>query len=263
MNIDMDILGVGVCAPGLPDWNTLLAAFDGASVSTEKLISTTTLLSERDRRRAPATAKLSLAAAEQACNMAGMAPDELIAIFSTGMGDMNISDYMCRILAKNPNQLSPTQFHNSVHNAASGYWSIAVGARGDVTALCGGPDSVTVGLIEASSRVCDTAKPILLVMYDDIAVGPLRQLFPTQHPFATALLLSRPMLTPAVAQLSATAVRGKDSSLTMPSALQDRLDDNPAARVLPLLALIGACTDQAITLGAEQGPSIRFRRRHT
>ncbi len=261
MNIDVDVLGVGVCAPGLADWNSLMAAFSGAELDTDQAANHGTLLSARDRRRAPSTVKLTFSAAEQACVMAGIAPDEPIAIFSTSMGDMAISDYMCQVLAESPQQLSPTRFHNSVHNAASGYWSIGVGAKGDITALCGGVDSATVGLIDALSRIGGTTKPVLVVIYDDIAVGPMRELFPANYPFCAALLLSRPTTAAALMKLRASPVRRQDSTVAMPPALAQRIEDNPAARLLPLLALIGGHTDAPITLGAEQGPGIEFRRR--
>ncbi|MDT8449388.1 MAG: beta-ketoacyl synthase chain length factor [Wenzhouxiangellaceae bacterium] len=261
MKIDVDIRGVGICAPGLADWNCLLDAFTGTELNVNQPLEMGSLLSIRDRRRAPVTVKLTFSAAQQACDMAGITPDKPIAIFSTAMGDMDISDYMCRILAHSPDQLSPTRFHNSVHNAASGYWSIGVGAKGDVTALCGGPDSATVGLIEALSRISDTEQPVLLVIYDGIATGPMHDLFPTVYPFCAAFLLSRPVAAPPLARLSAEPGRGPDSVPPMPASLIERIADNPAARVLPLLALIGGQTNRPVMLGAEQGPGILFRRR--
>lgn len=261
MSINVDILGVGICAPGLPTWESLLDALAGIDLDVDQPLNMSSLLSARDRRRAPATVKLTISAAQQACDMAGIAPEIPIAIFATAMGDMDISDYMCRILAQDPGQLSPTRFHNSVHNAAAGYWSIGSGARGDVTALCGGPDTATVGLIEALSRVNDTEQPVLLVVYDGVASGPMRELFPTVYPFCAALLMSRPQGAVPLRRLSAEPVRGAYSAPAMPSALTDRITDNPAARVLPLLALIGGHTNHGVTLGAEQGPGILLRTR--
>jgi hypothetical protein len=52
---------------------------------------------------------------DQACKMANISPDDVAVIFSSAMGDMQITDYMCRALAKTPKLISPTKFHNSVH----------------------------------------------------------------------------------------------------------------------------------------------------
>ena len=47
-------------------------------------------------------------------------------------------------------QLSPTRFHNSVHNAPAGYWGIATGAHGPHRLrLCAYDASFAAGLLEA------------------------------------------------------------------------------------------------------------------
>ena len=45
--------------------------------------------------------------------------------------------------------ISPTRFHNSVHNAAAGYWGIATGATPAANALCADDASFGAGLLEA------------------------------------------------------------------------------------------------------------------
>ena len=59
-------------------------------------------------------------------------------MFASTYGDLAITDYMCSTLAKAPMTLSPTRFHNSVHNAAAGYWSIATACRQPYCALGAG-----------------------------------------------------------------------------------------------------------------------------
>jgi hypothetical protein len=260
MSIDFDIIGVGVASPGLPDWPSLVAAFGGAEL-VESQMSTSTLLSPRERRRAPATVKLSFAAAEQACAMAGIAPGEAVAIFSSGMGDLDITDYMCRILADGPELLSPTRFHNSVHNAASGYWSIGAKATGDVTAISGWRDSASAGLLEALARLGSDGGPVLLVVYDDVAQGPMRDLWSSEYPFSAALVLAPANHPEPLARLSAETTHEDADNVVLPPALDARLRDNPAARILPLLGLICGQLDQPALLAAEQGSGLIVRRR--
>lgn len=259
MKIDFDILGAGICAPGLPDWDALLDALTGKGLSEDRTATPSALLSARERRRAPAAVKLSFAAAEQACSMAGLQPADPVAVFSSGMGDLQITDYMCRTLAEQPDLLSPTRFHNSVHNAASGYWSIGAGATGDVTAVSGWRDSATAGLLEALSRIRYEEHPVLLVVYDDIARGPMRDLWPTGQSFCAALALARPGSGTAVACLQAAIHRGDDRHPDLPEPLQARIGDNPAARILPLLALVSGHLPGPVVLGAEQGPGLEFQ----
>ena len=258
MRIDFDILGAGICAPGLPDWHAWLDALAGKGLAEDRKAQPSALLSPRERRRAPAAVKLSFAAAEEACAMASLKPSDPVAVFSSGMGDLQITDYMCRTLAEQPDLLSPTRFHNSVHNAASGYWSIGAGATGDVTAVSGWRDSATAGLLEALSRIQHEHQPVLLVVYDDIACGPMRDLWPTDQPFCAALVLARPGKETAIARLQATIQRGKDSHPGLPEPLQARITDNPAARMLPLMALVSGHWSGPVALGAEQGPGLKF-----
>ncbi|MFU8830687.1 MAG: beta-ketoacyl synthase chain length factor [Wenzhouxiangella sp.] len=260
MSIDFDIVGAGIDSPGLPDWPSLIEAFAGTELDDRRAASST-LLSPRERRRAPATVNLSFAAAEQACAMAGIAPGEPVAVFSSGMGDLDITDYMCRLLAEEPALLSPTRFHNSVHNAASGYWSIGANATGDVTAISGWRDSASAGLLEALARLGSDGGPVLLVVYDDKAVGPMRDLWPSEHPFSAALVLVPAGHANPLARLSAETTLLGAGDASLPPALEARRHDNPAARILPLLGLICGHIKESAALTVEQGTGLIVRNR--
>jgi hypothetical protein len=110
MTIEFDILGAGIAAPGLPDWASLETVLAGGQLDPEQTAGPSQLLSPRERRRAPATVKLSFPAAEQACAMAGLDPSEPVAVFSSGMGDLDITDYLCRSLVESPNCSHPPVF---------------------------------------------------------------------------------------------------------------------------------------------------------
>lgn len=259
MRIEFDVLGAGVVAPGVGGWDDLIGVLRGGALAEQTAIPKSTLLSPRERRRAPATVKLSFAAAEQACQMASIDPGEPEAVFSSAMGDVDITDYMCSTLAEEPELLSPTRFHNSVHNAASGYWSIGTGATGDVTAISGWHDSVVAGLGEALTRLNTRGQPVLLVVYDDAATGPLAGIWTTKQYFASALLLAPAGSGgKALARLAAEQQRGEEAPSTLPRALIERMADNPAARMLPLLALIAGHDQSPVALDSEQGPGLRF-----
>lgn len=255
--------GIGVAAPGLPDWNALLSALGGQDLDTELQPHASSLLSARERRRCPETVRLSFSAAEQACDMADTPPAGIEAVFCSGMGDLQITDYMCRTLAESPELLSPTRFHNSVHNAAAGYWSIGAGVRLDVTAVSGWRDSAQAGLLEAVSRVHAGNRPVLLVVYDSAGVGPMQDVWTARRPFSSALLLA-PEATPgALACLELTLHRCAegDRGPCLPSGLAGIVADNPAARMLPVLALLAPGVEEAeAELCAEQGPGLRIRR---
>ena len=257
MSIKVDILGAGIAAPGIPDWNGLRAVLDGQPPSSQCELPRTGLLSPRERRRAPATVRLSFAAAEQACAMADIAPDRPAAVFSSAIGDIDLADYMCRTLAESPQQLSPTRFHNSVHNAAAGYWSIGTGSQVDVTAVSGWWDSAVAGLFEAATRAATGSGPVLLVVYDDCGQGPLTNVWPVRQPFSAALVIAAPSTrNRSLAHLALSASNADEQHFDLPAALLERMADNPAARLLPLLALVAGTGPAAITLAAECGSGL-------
>ncbi|MCA9685672.1 MAG: beta-ketoacyl synthase chain length factor, partial [Myxococcales bacterium] len=91
--------------------------------------------------------------------------------------------------------VSPTKFHNSVHNTATGYLSIATGNHHSATALAGGPAAVEVALLEALAGLLEGhtgaggSRDTLLVFAEERLPAPFERADgdPT---FAVALHLS-------------------------------------------------------------------------
>lgn len=257
--VDIAITGVGIAAPGLGDWTAFTAALAGGEIDENVTPAPSRLLSARERRRSPQTVRLSFCAAEQACLMAGLQPGEPDAIFSSAMGDLEITDYMCRTLAETPEQISPTRFHNSVHNAAAGYWSIGAGATGDISAVSGATDSVGVALTEAALRIAAGHGPVLVVVYDDCAHGAMASVWPARRPFGAALVLADPATggdAPCLRLRPVYPSPSDDRHPPLPAALEARIRDNPVARILPVLALIAGAGP--VTLAASQGPGLQI-----
>jgi ABC-type amino acid transport system permease subunit len=113
------------------------------------------LLPANERRRAPDSVAIALHAALSACRHAQREPGSLRSVFTSMHGDLAITDYMCATLANDPKLVSPTRFHNSVHNAAAGYWSIAAGSTRPYTALSAGSLSFAAGHLSVSRPVLE------------------------------------------------------------------------------------------------------------
>jgi hypothetical protein len=186
------VAGIGIYGPGLTGWPVALDCLRGgrAPDTADPPRPAPPLLPAAERRRAPDTVLYAAQAAAEACAMAQADPALLPCIFSSVQGDIAITDYMCTTLAQAPRELSPTKFHNSVHNAAVGYWSIATGCRAPSTALSGWVHSAGVGLFEAAVQAVDDAAPVLFVVYDAAATGALRSVVPFDCGFALALVLA-------------------------------------------------------------------------
>lgn len=253
MNLAFDIAGIGWWSPGVATWSQARALIaDDLPWPNDTIRPVPTLIPANERRRAPETVLLALAAGEQAIAEAGLDAADLTCVFASSFGDLGINDYLCATLAATPDQLSPTRFHNSVHNAASGYWGIATGARQPTTSISADPDTFAAALLETAAQIADSGRPALLVAYDIAARGPLVDLVGCREAFAVALVLlpvindladSRAgnpssvlaRVTLAVQPVEATDVSGGELRAEL-SALADA---NPiAAGALPLLAML-------------------------
>ncbi|HEX7917577.1 beta-ketoacyl synthase chain length factor, partial [Rudaea sp.] len=196
-----------------------------------------TLLAPNERRRAPDSVLLALAAAEQACAMAGCAPHDLQNVFASAYGDLAINDYLCTVLARTPLELSPTKFHNSVHNAPAGYWTIASGCMASSTALSAGSATFAAGLLEAATIAASEAAPVLYVAFDIAATGPLAEVIDCDAPFGMAFVLA-PAAARPITRLRLELRHAAAELAPLPATLHALRERNPAAASLPLLAAL-------------------------
>ncbi len=254
MSIELAIGGIGWWSPGVDAWPRARALITGDQPWPEPAgRPVPTVIPANERRRAPETVLLAAAAAEQAIADAGVDASELATVFASNFGDLGINDYLCATLASTPDELSPTRFHNSVHNAASGYWSIATGAQRPTTALSAHPWTFATGLLEAASQVVDTGEPVLLIAYDIASRGPLADIVDCRDPFAVALLL-QPAANPAhTTFLRIELVSGQASEsapATVPELTRLAAANPIAAGALPLLRVLAGGDQRSCSLPA-------------
>jgi hypothetical protein len=233
------VRGIGLLAPGLADWPLGAAVLRGERPHTRAPMElpAPAALPSAERRRTGATVRLALAAGLEALHGSGLEGAGLATVFASSGGDGAICHEICSALATPERQISPTRFHNSVHNAASGYWSIALGATASSTALAAYDGSFAAGLLEALSQLAATGRPVLLVAYETDYPEPLRTARSIAAPFATALLLDTDPGARAAAHLQASLTGQPADTLPEPS-LEALRAGVPAARALPLLRRI-------------------------
>ncbi|HZH43535.1 MAG TPA: beta-ketoacyl synthase chain length factor [Lysobacter sp.] len=186
------IEGIGFWAPGLPSWEDARAFAAGAAPRADAPgRPSPQLLPPNERRRAPETVAVALDVALAACQAAGRDPAVLPSVFASTHGDLGITDYMCSTLASAPGTISPIRFHNSVHNAAAGYWTIGAGAMAPATAISAFDATFAQGLIEALAQLASGADAVLLVGYDGASAGPLAYVSRSERLLGAALVLAR------------------------------------------------------------------------
>lgn len=232
--------GLGVLGPGLEGWTATGAILRGTSpyIAQPTVLPMPERLPPAERRRLGRVVKLALAVGQQAVARAGVNPVVLPSVFSSSGGDGHNCHEICEALARDEKAISPTRFHNSVHNAAAGYWSIATGATATSNALCAFDASFGAGLLECVTQVVADRTRVLLVAYDAQYPAPLFAKRPIPDAFGVAMVLApnesraREMTRVSLSFSNAPADTMADSSL---ESLRASI---PAARSLPLLRQI-------------------------
>ncbi len=184
--------GIAFWAPYLPGWDVARQVLRGETAAPVEPARrpAPALLPPTERRRAPDTVAVSLEVAARACEAAEVDPATIASVFASTHGDLAISDYMCETLASTPTLTSPIRFHNSVHNAAAGYWTIATGCYAPYTALSAHTSTFGQGLLESLVQVLADAWPVLYVAYDIAARGPMATMAPSDGLLGAGLVLS-------------------------------------------------------------------------
>jgi hypothetical protein len=231
--------GIGLLGAGLPNWTIGQAVLAGTDTYVPRPIELppAATLPPAERRRVGRVVKLALAVGYEAAAAAGQDPACLTTVFSSSGADGDNCHEICQVLATNDRQISPTRFHNSVHNAPAGYWSIATGAMQPSTSLCAFDGSFGAGLLEAACQVIVARKPVLVVAYDTGYPPPLHDSRPIAEAFGTALLLAPERTTFSLGRIHMELTAEASSNLADPE-LESLRTGSPAGRALPLLALL-------------------------
>lgn len=241
------IEGIGVLAPGLPDWTTARAVLRGeaAHEAVAAAIPASPWLPPAERRRTGTAVRLALAVGREAVEHCGRARESLATVFTSSGGDGDNVHALCETLASDDREVSPTRFHNSVHNAPAGYWGVATGCREPSTSLCAHDASFAAGLLEALAWVSQENTAVLLVAYDTPYPEPLHAVRPIAASVGIALVLAPQRTDRAIAgvRFEGIGAAGVTSALTpspaTPSPLAPSLEalraGVPAARGLTLL----------------------------
>lgn len=231
--------GIGLVGPGLPNWTVGEAVLSGNATYVEQLaeLPAAATLPPAERRRVGRVVKLALAVGYQAAAAAGQDPARLATVFTASGADGDTCHEICQMLATSDRQISPTRFHNSVHNAPAGYWSIATGAMAPSTSLCAFDGSFGAGLLEAICQVLAARNPVLLIAYDTGYPEPLHRARPIFDAFGIALLLSPGRGEPTLGRVDVELTADAADVMADP-ALESLRTGYPAARGLPLLVAL-------------------------
>jgi hypothetical protein len=259
-HLEVFVDGVGLYAPGLNGWAHARAVLAAPMTyqATPLQLPNIDSLPPAERRRLGVSVKLAMAVGSNAVQQSPINLQQLGTVFASSTGDGDNCHQILEALASSDRAMSPTRFHNSVHNAAAGYWSIATGSQQPSTSLSAHDAGLGAALLEAACQIRSNAKPRLLVVSDTPYPQPLHTLRSIANPFGVALLLAQVR--------SATTLCGLTLSLTQEPAhpmstpdLEAMRSNVPAARALPLLSALATQQPQDLVIEYLQGLNLAIR----
>jgi Beta-ketoacyl synthase, N-terminal domain len=239
--------GVGVFGTGLPNWSTTQSVLSGAEPylisDLPIVIPAPDWLPAAERRRTSDIIRLALCSGREALTQAEQDISGTHTVFSSSGGSGEVIHQICEALALPDREVSPTRFHNSVHNAPAGYWGIATRSEWPSTSLCAHDFSFAAAVLESCAQVASLAEPVLLLAHDLRYPEPLNQVRTVNGLFSVAFVLTHLQAKNSLFVIDVDMVSSdsKETLMSDPSLETFRLG-NPAARCLPLLQAMASAS---------------------
>jgi hypothetical protein len=171
------LCGVGMWAPAYPSFDSWRAAGlpDDLRVASSFEPPPAQLLHPRLRRRTSTLTRAAVTALEAALAHGRVSIDQVRFVLVSSFGEIETTVELLAQLGDPEGPVSPTKFHNSVHNTATGYMSIASGNHRESTALAGGPHNLEIGLLEALAGLAETQEDVVLIFAEELLPHPFER----------------------------------------------------------------------------------------
>lgn len=162
------VTGVGLWTPGHASAESWCRGEFDPSVEAPPVA----LLSGPLRRRATGLTRIAVEVFHQATSRAGCDRDTIPSVWATSNGEHTTAIKILGMMRRGEGKLSPTHFHNSVHNTAGGYASIALGNHSPSTTITGGVEVVASSFLEAACHLEAAAEDVVVVLADEPLQSP-------------------------------------------------------------------------------------------
>ena len=253
--MQVHINAVGLQTGEFPGWQGAwaLLAQGQAPTTTTPRAAPLPFVPTNERRRLTPHIRLALATAADTLELDQAEPSALSrpSIFAHAEGDLDIVDKVCEALTQSARPVSPTHFHNSVHNTASAYWHKALGWHTASTSIAAGEGTFAAGLVEAATQALVERHPagVLLISSDSTPPADLAAVCDMPGSFGCGLALHHVGSQHSHHTLTLAAVDADEPlSQCATEALETLRRSCPAARALPLLVAMAQQTAQRIVV---------------
>jgi hypothetical protein len=258
------LTGVGILGPGLDGWEQTRAILQrrSAYVPSPVNIPEPAILPPRDHRRCSNTVSLALHTARQTAQAGGVDLATTPSVFANSAGDGEIVHRLLSALAKSDKPVSPTDFHNSVHNASAFYWSLGTGCHAASTSIAAARFSFAAGLLKAAIHSVVELAPTIMVCFDSPLPAPMGDTYPIVSPLAVGFALWHQAVKEPLASLELSWMPTVDpeaeASRPLLPELKDLCHGNPAGRALPLLEAIAHRNETIVAIPGAHDAVLRI-----
>ncbi|MGI5860849.1 MAG: beta-ketoacyl synthase chain length factor [Myxococcales bacterium] len=235
--------GVGLWTAGYAGPEAWIARAPDAAVTAPA----SALLPAALKRRSSLLTRMAVEALAQAAASGGADLATVPTVWGSAYGEIETTIAMLEMMREPDGLPSPTRFHNSVHNTASGTASIAGKNRSMSTSIAAGRETVAMGLVEAAALLAERGGDAVLVLFDEPPPAPFAP-EPAWPALAVAFHLSaEPRPTSRVA-LAGLRRRSADAP-----AIPSPYASHPCAPALGLLEAIAKREEKSVPLSHEAG----------
>ncbi|HJW74426.1 MAG TPA: beta-ketoacyl synthase chain length factor [Thermoleophilia bacterium] len=234
------VSGLGMWTPGFRDVESWAADAPDAAITAP----VADLLPVPLRRRVTPLTCMAADVATQAAREAGADLAATPIVLGSAYGEVATAVAMMSSFREAEGLPSPTRFHNSVHNTALAYLSIATGNRGFSTALAAGAATPAAALVEAWALLAERGGEVLLVFVDEPPPAP----FAPANPYPAAAAALHLAFTPG--PTTKALLSGLRRAAAAPcTPLVGGLHHHPCAGAFALVAAIARRARGAVSLG--------------
>jgi len=163
---ELSLTGIAFWAPGHDDLVRLAAGDCSADPAIKA--PKAEILPARLRRRCSLLTRMSAEVVAKASAEAAIDTSSATVILASVYGEIRTTGQLLVMMAEEPGSpLSPTRFHNSVHNTPIGYLSIACKNHCGSTAISAGPRTLAMAMLEAATVIAAGEGPVVVVLVEE------------------------------------------------------------------------------------------------
>ncbi len=237
-----------IVSPHVNGWDEFLASLNCQDVISfeEDWRAQLESLPMRSRRRLSPQILLAISVAEK---IHETLPKETAWVFASSVGEGETLNVILDALGTPEKAIQPLRFQNSVHNAASGQWTIAAGVKCPVTSINAHNYTVGAGFLKASMQIKSENCPVGLVLYDAPLPYPLSASHKINIPLGVGFALKPEPSANTIAELKISYCKTPNP---MPFASLPQIPENsynPILAVFPLLKCLAGSPQEDIFLG--------------